>query len=854
MIPLKLTLRNFMCYGEGVQPLSFESFHTACLSGENGHGKSALLDAITWVLWGESRARDDDDLIHQGQSEMEVDFEFAADGQRYRIVRKHAKGGPRRPGQTLLELQIATTEGFRSITGDSLRQTQQKLFDLLHIDYQTFINSSFLLQGRANEFSLKQPAQRKEVLSNILGLSIYDEVGERARETVRLRQGEGENLERAIAEIDLELGKREEYEEELDKAKGRVQQQEGSVRAREADVQKLRAERDGLESKRAALLETEGRVQNARREMARWQAQMEEHHSKVEAWEKLLAGRETIDQGYARFLTARKATEEWYERLQQYTGLKEQVAILEREIGQARTEVVTGLGIARSEVQQRATRAAQLPLLERQLVEVQTQVANLAQAEEEQRQKSLKAQEFLVQLRTLRSEGIQMERDIKTIQEKITLLLQGEVRCPLCETELGVDGLQRLEGKYRDELLAKSEAQRTNQAEQQGMAAQQQVLASEVSQLEEVTRQEGVARQQAALLEKEIQEAREASQELAEGKRRLEKLERVLKDRDFAHVQQQAEKDLERQLERLGYDEEKHREAQRLLKSYEEYEAARRQLDEADKLVPQEKKALAVAEEEVARLKGNIESDSARMQSLSAEISLLPQVEERLREAARDYGKLANELAEERRGLGALEEKLRHCMESADTKMEKERLLREVREEEAIYRELSEAFGKKGIPALLIEMAVPEIEEEANRLLGLMSDNRFSLKIDTQRETKTGRGVVETLDIKVADELGTRSYEMFSGGEAFRIDLALRLSLSKLLAHRAGAPLRTLVIDEGFGTQDASGREKLVEAINSIEDEFDKIIVVTHIEELRDAFPVRLDVIKTGEGSMITVS
>ena len=66
--------------------------------------------------------------------------------------------------------------------------------------------------------------------------------------------------------------------------------------------------------------------------------------------------------------------------------------------------------------------------------------------------------------------------------------------------------------------------------------------------------------------------------------------------------------------------------------------------------------------------------------------------------------------------------------------------------------------------------------------------------------------------------------------------------------------MRTLVIDEGFGTQDVSGREKLVEAINSIQDEFDKIIVITHIEELKDAFPVRLDVVKTEEGSMVTVS
>jgi exonuclease SbcC len=127
------------------------------------------------------------------------------------------------------------------------------------------------------------------------------------------------------------------------------------------------------------------------------------------------------------------------------------------------------------------------------------------------------------------------------------------------------------------------------------------------------------------------------------------------------------------------------------------------------------------------------------------------------------------------------------------------------------------------------------------------------VKIETQRQTKRG-DLLETLDINISDELGTRNYEMFSGGEAFRINFAIRIALSKLLARRAGAPLPTLVIDEGFGTQDSDGIEKLKEAINSIQDDFDKILVITHIEELRDAFPTRIDVIKTAEGSTLTVS
>ncbi|NLE89517.1 MAG: SMC family ATPase, partial [Dehalococcoidales bacterium] len=109
------------------------------------------------------------------------------------------------------------------------------------------------------------------------------------------------------------------------------------------------------------------------------------------------------------------------------------------------------------------------------------------------------------------------------------------------------------------------------------------------------------------------------------------------------------------------------------------------------------------------------------------------------------------------------------------------------------------------------------------------------------------------LDIHISDEEGTRDYEMYSGGEAFRIDFALRIALSKLLANRSGAPLPTLIIDEGFGTQDNIGLEKVKEAINSIQDDFEVILVITHIDELKNAFNNRIEVTKTSEGSVVNI-
>ncbi len=145
-------------------------------------------------------------------------------------------------------------------------------------------------------------------------------------------------------------------------------------------------------------------------------------------------------------------------------------------------------------------------------------------------------------------------------------------------------------------------------------------------------------------------------------------------------------------------------------------------------------------------------------------------------------------------------------------------------------------MGKDGIQALLIEQALPEIEQEANALLEKLTDGQAHLFIESLRDLKSGKSK-ETLDIHISDATGIRSYELFSGGEAFRIDFALRIALSNFLARRAGTALQTLIIDEGFGSQDEEGLAHIMEAIYKIQDDFAKIIIVSHLPYMKDHVP-----------------
>tara|TARA_B100000959_G_scaffold212634_1_gene223630 strand:- start:3419 stop:4732 length:1314 start_codon:yes stop_codon:yes gene_type:complete len=176
-------------------------------------------------------------------------------------------------------------------------------------------------------------------------------------------------------------------------------------------------------------------------------------------------------------------------------------------------------------------------------------------------------------------------------------------------------------------------------------------------------------------------------------------------------------------------------------------------------------------------------------------------------------------------------------------------------EEVQLYEELASAFGRNGIQALMIERAVPMLENTAKELLARLSDNKMTIKLELQ-EGRTDRATglpSEELTITISDEQGTRSYETFSGGETFRIDFAIRIAMSKLLASRSGSPLPILFIDEGFGSQDTMGQERLIEVIQSISEDFEKIIVITHIDSMKENFNQQIEISKTESGSVFTL-
>ena len=860
MIPLKLTLKNFLCYRDNVPSLSLEGVHVACLCGQNGHGKSALLDAITWSLWGKARGKSQDELIHYGSDEMLVELEFLAREARYRVTRRHANGtARRRQGATDLQFQVHTEADYRPITGNSLRETQSKIDQIIGMDYDTFINSAFLLQGRADEFTNKSPGQRKEVLATILGLGYYDLLHDRAKERADEKRVAASVIEGDLERMFREVSHRDGYYSELEGVSVALGEANSRLETSREGLDVLRMQVDDLGRKLRELEELGSRIPSIQAEISHLQREMVTLQERIAGYQALVQKREAIEEGLAQYQQLRSRYEELNRSREQFDDLLKRKSDLERTIEGARAGLEERIKQLKNrvEVQLRpradavATISAKLEEERARLDELNKEDQDLADRRRYLQELSAKVGRFEASAQQLKAQGQELRSKLNLVQNS-----QEGAWCPLCGTELGPQGNQHLSDNYDAQIEEKLSLYRENESALEKTEKEKLGLEGEIPASEAVLRRgQKEAQSAVAAHQKELEESEIAAVELESVKRELAQEEPRLGEGVFAALEREQLGDVQAKIAALGYDQDTHRRLYGQVQGLQPYEERHRRLEDAEVNLPRDEESLARTRDMYQRRHEEIQASIDKQRDMEAEVSGLPQWRERLEGAEKAYQVLENRQKGLFRRQVELETELKK-LEALEREIDdKKGGLKSLREQQAVYKSLDEAFGKRGVQAMLIETVLPTIEDEANALLGRMTDNRMHLKLESQRERRSGKGEpIETLEIKIGDEMGTRSYEMFSGGEAFRINLALRIALSKVLAHRSGAPLPTLFIDEGFGTQDASGREKILDVIRAIEDDFEKIIVITHLDEVKEAFPVRIEVQKDESGSTFWIS
>lgn len=845
MIPIKIELHNFLAY-RNPEPLDLAGLHLACLAGANGAGKSSLLDAMTWVLWGKARAHSDNELIHGDESEMQVRMIFSLEGSLYRVSRYRSRKGS---GSSLLSLEIQDGDDWRSLNETTIRATQNRLTGLLCLDHQTFINSAFLMQGRADEFTKKTPAERKNILSEILGLDAWGLYEERVKQHLRDIEERRGQTESQIREIDAELVREVEYQRDIIEAQRALETLQEQVHEAEIQYHELSDARRERDANCTRLEDLRDRLTQGKLELERIEAEQEQQTARLEHFKVNIESQADIEEGYATWQAARQQERDLSTRLLEQSGLL-----------QSQSELREAITVARS-----ALSADHKTLLQRKAdfeKDIKGKGEQDAACEAEAKLETLEAREaechtWRDQLAVLREEQAQLDVVVHNLQrENESIIFQlGQIAmaeepiCPLCE--------QSLSEEHHAELLDKLERQK-NEKEADWQTANQRIdvikkelvsLGKDIKTAEGELRNLPPLREHLARLMERSERAQQSQVDLDGVCIELARIEAMLTAEDYAPEEHARLADVQAELVALGYDEEAHQAAHQMVEAYSIFETRKADLDRATESIPDIETKLAGLSDRASAWQQRLADDQATWEQLEAEVNALEQRLVNFEQFENQLANLHDQEGRARYNVGAAEQKINALEQQRHRRQELLDRQEEMAHEKSIYEDLRLSFGKDGIPAMIIEAAIPEIEEGANQILSRMTDGRMTVRFDTQREKITG-GIRETLDIKISDELGTRDYANFSGGEAFRVDFAIRLALSRLLARRAGAQLRTLILDEGFGTQDAQGRERLVQAINVIQDDFDLILVITHIDELKEAFPARIEVTKTPTGSL----
>ena len=1005
MIPLQLTLKNFLSYRDAT--LNFKGLHTACVCGANGAGKSSLLEAITWVVWGKSRAATEDDVINGGAKNVRVNFDFSCNNQTYRVIRSRARGR-----SSSLEFQVETNAGnFRSITPKGLRATQEEIISCLRLDYDTFTNSAYLRQGRADEFMLRRPSERKQVLADLLKLDRYEQLASKAKDTAKEYKGKIEQLKQNIEPLEIELAKREEIAAELEEIKQELtnlQTQQDSDRSRlqqlqageyqrqtwekqftmgqtqyqnlSQDCDRVTKDIDALQAQLKSLdnlIKQEAEITQGYNQLLSWQTQEKELSNKFTLYQEAQQQRQQLEkqlsqqknqlnlqisqtqtrlesieqqeQEIAKVLSKtgdvesalaklekahRRLTE--LDRLQQYISpLTKRKNELEREINREEAKLTARLEQLHHAAQRLAEDIEKVPEKRDRLLTVDAQIEELDKKRTYQnrvKEKGTERRDFQTKLQE--NQRI-YERQLQELQQKLQMLSNPDAVCPLCDRTLDehhrsqvVGKTQKKQQEIEEQIWVIREQLSTCDREIQLLIQEHRQISQEISTYDSLQKQYGQ-------LEAQLEATEEVYEQLQVTQEERDNLELSLKRGNYATEVQRQIQQLEQELQTLDYDEQTHALVRGEVKNLRWAEIKQAKIEDAKKRQAQLDRQKPQLLNDIGDLQTNLEKlhinseiqrqinsialqiqelgydrtvhqnllTSLRSQSWQLKYQELQKAQQeyspnqkklieleqllqaRLQEKKNSYQELQYHLAQKetitdnRQEIQSLDLQIHQRRQQLDESISRSgrlqqsltqidnlkvqyqdtgKQLREYEKQHRIYQELTLAFGKNGIQALTIENILPQLEAETNQILARLTGNQLHVQFLTQKATKgTSKKktkLIDTLDIVIADAGGTRPYETYSGGEAFRINFSVRLALAKLLAQRSGTSLQMLIVDEGFGTQDTEGCDRLIGAINAIASDFACILAVTHMPQFKEAFQTRIEVYKGDRGSYLQVS
>jgi exonuclease SbcC len=928
--PIKLELEGFTSFRQRIA-IDFSDLDLFAITGPTGSGKTSIIDAITYALYGRTPrmgAKNLTELITQGLSRMSVLFEFQSNRKQYRVVRTVKRSGP---SQTRFE--VIESGNTRPIEGGV-----SEIPKIVGLDFEGFTKAVLLPQGQFDQFLRGKVDDRRSILESLLNVGVYRDMMQIANARGKAFQAEAEilksQLEREYA--NSTQAHRSELVAEIERLSGEAQSADSNLKHVEktwapalqvrhvrdsrakAELERDGAERDiTKERKKEVALVT--RVKDHQEEVKRLQGQLagvsydEVLHNKLTGLLPLarqLATLERNNGAWARDRTAKSGDLQELEA--QLSSTKEALkkrthdrVAAEQAYRQAKDRLA---GLTKKHgtpdvIENASADLDQLTALEQQLEQDRKDLAHL-----EERGKTLSAK-----IRDLEREEMQAKKEHADSREAVEALilkhsaeeLRSHIKvgdpCPVCDQVVG-----RLPKRPTTSLLDKARVREVGCEKEWHRISE--VVARTTADLDAIPAQIKGAKQSIGRISKQADDLRAKAERIL-GKKPTEatirhQLERVAAEVRAAAVEctskesantsaikaeneaKEVLNETDRRRDRLaqqvaGLSDQIARASLEITRLKSELantgdakaiEAGLRQQEEAKK-----KRAKALAEIEHARsLQKEAEDDqtavATRIAGLSGQLetcrktiersnSDLLRLEAQLKQALRgwelpegrdeaeriekllkrlrsDAANCHDRLRETRSSLELLEARI------AEATKKRERMA-EVDASAQIFLQLGVLLRADQFTRFVLEDAFTLLCYEGTRQLSVLSQGRYSFS--------TERDEFQVIDHWNADE--RRSVRTLSGGESFLASLALALALAASVSQLSEAGgcgrLDSLFLDEGFSTLDADALNVAVEALQTVQEGDRMVAVVSHLTDLAERLPGRLQVVKGLSGSTV---
>lgn len=866
-VPIEIEVKNYRAYAE--EKFSFEDIQFCTINGQNGAGKSSLfMDAIIDCIYEESREGKSTSVKvpwlrnDEGVRSGYISFTFSIGDKVYRITRTRA-----RSGKGTLNLAEMVSGQWEDRSREKSNDTQAEIEKLIGVDSMTFKSCALIMQDQYGLFLQAKKEERMVILSNLLGMGIYDSMEEMAKNQAadykRRIDGKKQTIKIQSDNI-LAIGK---PDEKLDRCRIELERYEDNLHVKVA-------ERD----KNKLLLLNQ---QEAAERRTKLLASITTLRNKKAATDQNRATQQAIIDSCSIILDSRQEIE---------GKVAEHSALLERERKLAGESALYSAKKREAEGFARQVASEQMAIdAYRESVKQKENELSWAQPTDQDAVIKENAAEYERQKKLL-DEAYVQEREYRAVERQLTqarydlqqIITQHD--SDVNHLQLGEDGL-----KKKAELLSNVECVDISQAKcgflVDAISAKQalEVYPRRYAELEKsYGEQASPLKQRIAELEEQLASqpfdagnVAAVSKRIAELKPYVAKLEAInqreskiaLLKADIQHLQSNILGAEKRLAEAKSKAIETEQERDRYAKVSEEHEQV---LSAIAALVPwlEKEKQLPVAEERKITATGRMLELVAEIDNINMEIADKQVEAEKeamvmcgMEELARTVTSLDEDIVAinslikgKQIEIGGLEQQLCEIQRMRQSIADMQEQIADMAEDAADYDTLKLSFSQDGIPHQIIRTILPKLSNTANNILGQMTSGQLGVELVTEKVMKSNsKKEVATLDIFIEEYgKGSLPYLSKSGGEKVKSSLSVILALAEVKATSAGIQFGMLFIDEPpFLDQD--GIQAYCDALETIRERYGdiKIMAITHDPTMKARFPQNIDIVKTEQGSKV---